>query len=307
MSHLVKLFAMLVALATAGACAAGDDLRSIAIQQTLAVTAPLTEHDASTDPHLDAFYANMMKMLPQQRAEHALELAINRHADAAEYVMRNAQNWRGQLQSSDRLAALTLTAMNSPRLNVRMAGFEVQLAQDGVAKTPQEVEHLIQRLHEDPHGVGAWELWHLGVLGARGVARERIFSVLVATTRSEDNELRHWAVESLAPFGGVEIINPLLSVAANDRLQTIRERAFCGLTESGTLRLAERYAAIPGLLAIAEDPHSDRQNIDWSYQALREITNIRDLPQDPRVWRVRLRSLGLLAQTTWRSVRAPRL
>jgi hypothetical protein len=33
---------------------------------------------------------------------------------------------------------------------------------------------------------------------------------------------------------------------------------------------------------------------DWAYQALREITSVRDLPNEPEIWRERLQTLGLL-------------
>ena len=255
------------------------------------------EHGVSTDPHFDALYAGMVEALPpQRRAEQALNLAVNRYAGAAEYVMRNVQGWRGKIESGDKLTAMVSAAMNSPRLEVRMAGIELQLAEDGVAKTPQSVEHLIQRLHEDSRGVGAWMLWHLGAIGARGIERERILSVLNAYSHSEDETLRRWTVGALSMFGGTKVIEPLLAVAANDRVSTIRESAFCGLAQSATLQLTERYNAIPSLLAIAKDPRCDQQNIDWSYQALREITGIRDLPQQSMLWRERLHGMGLLTR-----------
>ncbi len=290
-----RLIVLILGLSIARLFAAGNELHVTAIRQiSNGVPLPM-QTGLSTDPRFDAFYADMVEAMPaQERAEHALQLAINRSDGAADYVILNAQNWRGQLKPDERPAAITLAAMNSPRLEVRMAGFEVQLAVDGLAKTPQEVEHLIQRLREDPRGVGPWELWHLAVLGARGIDRERIFSVLVAKTRDDSDELRRWAVVALGMFGGVGVIDPLLSTAANDRVPSIRESAFCALAQSATLQLAERYRAIPGLLAIAQDPGSDHQNIDWSYQALREITNIRDLPQQPSAWRTRLQSLRLL-------------
>ena len=255
------------------------------------------EHGVPTDPHFDAFYADMVDALPpQRRAEQALNLAVNRYAGAAEYAMRNAQGLRGKIESGDKLTAMVSAAMNSPRLEVRMAGIEVQLAEDGVAKTPQSVEHLTQCLHEDPRGVGAWMLWHLRVLRARGIDRKHIFGVLNAYIHSEDETLRRWAVEALSMFSRAEVIDPLLAVAANDRLPSIRENAFCGLAQSATLQRAERYNAIPGLLVIAQDPRSDQQNIDWSYQALREITGIHDLPQQPMLWRERLQGMGLLTR-----------
>jgi hypothetical protein len=286
---------MFLCIAAIRAFATGDDLRIAALQPLNAIAAPPIAHVASSEAQFEAFHARMLEALPpQERAEQSLRLAIDRSIGAAGYVMRNAQAWRGRIESDNRLDAMIATAMNSPQLEVRMAGFEVQLAEDGVAKTSQEVEHLIQRLHEDPRGVGPWMLWHLGAIGARGVDRERILAVLVANSRSESDELRRWTVESLNLLGGAEAIVPLVSIATNERSSSIRERAFCGLAQSGTFQRVERYRAVPGLFAIATDPRSDRQNIEWSYQALREITGIRDLPQQPILLRERLQATGLL-------------
>lgn len=290
----IRLLGLPLALLAAGVLASGGDLRAPPAQPLHIAITPLTQGQA-TDPQFDAFYQRMVEALPPpQRAERLLELSINGAKGAADYTLHHAQDWRGQLGSGERLAAVIAVAMNSPRLEVRMAGFEVQLAQENLATTPQEAEHLIARLHEDPHGVGAWMLYHLGLLAARGVERARIVAVLVATSHAQDVELRQWAVEALALSGGADAIAPLLSVAANDASATIRERAFCGLAQSGTFHIAERYDAVPGLLAIATDPRADRQNVAWSYQALREITGIRDLPDDPVAWRARLRETGLL-------------
>jgi len=294
MPRSICLIALSLCIAAASAFAASEELRAAAARPLKALAAPPIAHGWPTDPQFDAFQARMEALPPQERARQALGLAIDGSIGAAEYVTRNAQAWRGRIESGNGLETMIVTALNSSRLEVRMAGFEVQLAEDGVEKTPQAVEHLIQRLHEDARGVGPWMLWHLGVIGARGVDRERILAVLVATRHSENDELRRWAVESLNLFGGAGAIEPLLCVAANERSSSIRERAFCGLAQSGTFQPADRHAAIPGLLAIAEDPRSDRQGIDWSYQALREITAIRDLPQQPMLWRERLQAMGLL-------------
>jgi hypothetical protein len=47
-------------------------------------------------------------------------------------------------------------------------------------------------------------------------------------------------------------------------------------------------------MQIAASDQSDRQTLDWTYQALREITGISDLPNDPAKWRERLARVGLL-------------
>ena len=90
------------------------------------------------------------------------------------------------------------------------------------------------------------------------------------------------------------MIAPLLELGINDYSNAVRERAFCGLTDSATLHLAERYEAVPGLLRIAENPSSDRQTLAWTYQALREITGIHGLPDDAVRWRDQLQDAGLL-------------
>lgn len=290
--RLTCLFAA-CALAGALASAVAGELQLAMPQPDAREAFPFGEQAPA--PRFDAFYAGMVESLPPaERAGRALELAIDGYAGAADYVLRQAPGWRGQLKQSERLSAMIGVAMNSPRIEARMAGFEVQFALDGIVASPAQVEHFIALLKEDPRGTGPWMLWHLGALGARDVDRERIFGVLVAYSRSDDETLRRWAVEALDLFGGSEAIAPLLEIAATDPSATIRERAFCGLAQSGTFRSDERRLAVPGLFAIATDPRADRQQVDWSYQALREITGIRDLPQQPMAWRERLRRQGLL-------------
>ena len=295
MSRATHLVRILLALAIVIPLATGNASQVAGLPPGSAIAAPTAAANPSLGPQRAGFDATLPQSAqPQHRAERALKMAIDRVDGAADYVLRYGQNWRGRIQSNDKLAALIVTAMNSSQTEVRMAGFEMQLAVDGVAKTPQEVEHLIQRLHDDPKGVGSWELWHLGALGARGVDRERILGVLIVYSHSRDDELRRWAVESLNLFGGSDVIDPLLSVAANDSSPTIRDRAFCGLAQLGMIQPGVRYRAIPGLVEIAQNPGSDPQTVDWSYEALRDITGIRDLPQQPALWRARLQSLGLL-------------
>lgn len=292
---MMRKILLTLCLITTGAFAASNELRVATLRQLRAIAQPLFEQGEATDPHFDAFYAGMVDaMPPQERAERALELAINRSTGAAEYVMGNAQSWRGRIKPGERLTALVTTAIDSPLLQVRMAGFEAHLAQYDLEKSPAEVDRLQRRLADDPQQAGPWALWSMGVLGARGVDRERIFHNLLSASHEQNDALRRWAVDALAEFGGAEVIDPLLEIATHDNLMAVRERAFCGLAESGTLLLAERYMAVPGLMEIADNRQSDRQTLEWTYQALREITGVRDLPDDPGPWHERLRSLGLL-------------
>lgn len=282
-------------LITTAAFATSSELRSIALEQLRSIAQPLFQRGEATDPHFDTFYTDMVEALPpQERAERALELAINRFTGAAEYVTQNAASWSGTIKSSERLNALIGTAVESPLIETRMAAFEVHLAEYGLRKDKVTVDGFLKMLNDGEKDSEHWSLWNLALLGARGVERESIFSNLVYFAHASDDDMRQHAVDSLAKFGGAEIVPTLLDVAGHDKSAFVRERAFCGLAESGTLLLAERYMALPGLLAIAQDPKSDQQTRDWTYQALREITSLRNVPNDSKAWRDQLEKVHLL-------------
>ena len=287
----------LLLIVTSGAFATIPTLREAAVQQWRSISAPLFGHGDATDARFDDFYAAMVEDLPpQQRAQRALELSINRSDGAAEYVAREAAGWIGQITPSPRLDALVEAAMSAPRIETRMAGFEVFLASFGLHKTSAQADQLLVRWDENPVQNGPWMMWALAMLGARGVDRERIYARLLEATQLSDVPQRKAAVDALARLGGAEIVDPLLSIAASDPSPIVRERAFCSLASTGTLLLAERYQAVPGLLFIAESPRSDQQTRGYSYQALKEITNFYELPADPGIWRDKLAAVGLLAE-----------
>lgn len=293
-----SMYRMLIALfglTTAIGFAASPQLRDAAISQLRSIAEPLFEHGVVAEPRFDAFYTDMVESLaPQEKVEHALELAINRRIGAAEYVMQNAQSWRGQFASTPKLRTLINTSADAPMMEIRMAGFEIYLAQYGLEKSVDEVDRMLAQLSADPRNRGAWALWNLGVLGARGIDRVRIYNELLSTLNGRDAELRRFSLEAMAIFGGVESIAPLLDVATLEPDANLRERAFCALAQSGTLLVAERYEAVPELLAISEDAHADAQSVSWAYQALREITAVHGIPNDSAAWRDHLQAAGLL-------------
>lgn len=289
-----RLLVSMLALTSLGAFAAhGDVTRMVAALRSLAE--PLLGHGDAIAPRFDTFYAGMVEALPpQERTERALELAIDNYQGAADYVVDRAQTWRGQFKASPSLDALLHAALNSRRVEVRMAAFELSLAEYGLQKTPVEIDRLLARRATDPQGSGPWALWNMSMIGARGVERERIYGILVDAVRDNDESQRRWAVDALARFGGEEIVDPLLTIAAHDPSIEVQERAFCGLAQSGTLQLAERYRAVPGLLAIADDLGASVQQRAWAFQALREITETYDVADDVSAWRVALDRAGLL-------------
>ena len=88
----------------------------------------------------------------------------------------------------------------------------------------------------------------------------------------------------MAYLGTDEVIEPLLDVFRNDRSPMIRERAACGLAQSGMLSDRQRRTAIPRLLDYADDGGMDGETHKWVFQALRDITG-QTLPHDAAAWR----------------------
>jgi len=191
---------------------------------------PLAQRGTATEAGFDAFHRDMVeRMRPQFRAEAVLQMAINGYDGATDYAIAKAQSWRDEVEPTATLQAMLDTAMSSPRIEVRMAAVEVALAQSNLGKTPAQVDELIAKLRDNPGEYDAWALWSLGAIGARGVERERIFGELLAATSGADAGGRADAVNALAVFGGAEVVEPLLAVAAGDTDPGVQERAFCGL------------------------------------------------------------------------------
>jgi hypothetical protein len=96
--------------------------------------------------------------------------------------------------------------------------------------------------------------------------------------------IRYWAVEGLAYLATDAAIAPLLDVFHDDPSPTIRERAACGLTQSGMFSAAQRRTAVPRLLDFAEEGGLDPATRTWAFEALRDITG-ESLPHDALLWR----------------------
>ena len=177
-----------------------------------------------------------------------------------------------------------MTAINSDDLVVRAAGIEVDIAARDLEKNAATVDRLEPLAHEGEQGPRANALWDLGLIGNRGVERERIAQILLSSIHDENTNIRYWAVEGLAYLGTDEVIAPLLDAFHDDPSPTIRERAACGLAQSGMLSERQRRTAVPRLLDFAEEFGMDDTTRGWVFQALRDITG-QSLPRDPAAWR----------------------
>jgi len=221
---------------------------------------------------------------PQSQAELLLERAINHYDGANDQIAARVDGWHGKLKMTPSLQSLFTTALNSNDLRVRAAAIEVDLAALHVPKTSAAVDQFAAQAESGDQKTAVWGLWTLGLLGNRGVEPQRAAQVLTAHVHDSNENIRYWAVEGLAYLGTDEVIPILLETFHDDPSPTIRERAACGLAQSGMLSEEQRRTAIPELLNFADDPSLDPQTHTWVYQALRDITG-QSLPNDPASWR----------------------
>jgi len=234
----------------------------------------LSEHELESLDKMDA----------QAQATLLLERSINHYRGANREIDQRVAKWRGDIKLDQKLNGLFVTALNSDDLRVRAAAIEVDLAARNLEKTSEQIDKLEPAARDGQQGPRANALWNIGLLGSRGVQPDRAAEILTSAIHDDNVNIRYWAVEGLAYLGTDATINPLLEVFRNDPSGMIRERAACGLAQSGMLSEKQRRTAVPKLLEYAEDPALDDETHKWVFQALRDITGA-TLPHDAASWR----------------------
>jgi len=234
----------------------------------------LSEHEAEA---LDG-------MTPQSQAELLLERSINHYRGANAQIAARVERWRGHLTMEGRLHELFTTAINSDDMTVRVAGIEVDVAARNLRKDGSTVDRLEQTARFGEQGPRVNAMWDLALVGNRGLEPDRIFEILVPSIRDDNQNIRYWAVESLAYLAVDKAIPPLLETFHDDPSPMIRERAACGLSQSGMFTAEQRRSAVPSLIGFAEDGSVQGDTRDWVFQALRDITG-QALPHEAAAWR----------------------
>jgi HEAT repeat protein len=224
-------------------------------------------------------------MPPQSQAELLLERAINHYSGAVQQIAARVDRWRGHLTLDGRLHDLFITAINSDDLTVRVAGIEIDIAGRHLTKDSSTVDRLepVARFSEE-QGPRANALWDLALVGNRGVDSDRVGEILLSAIHDDNVNIRYWAVEGLAYLATDAAIPHLLDIFHDDPSPLIRERAACGLAQSGMFSAEQRRTAVPRLLDFAQDGGLDADTHTWVFQALRDITG-QTLPHDAAAWR----------------------
>ncbi len=227
---------------------------------------------------------HLNEMSPQSQAQLLLERSINHYRGANDQIAARVDRWRGKIKLDQQLNSLFSTALNSDDLRVRAAAIEIDIASRNLEKSIASVDKLEPDARSAEQGPRVNALWDIALLGNRGVEPQRAFDIIVASLHDSNENIRYWSVEGLAYLGTDETIAPLLQMFHDDPSPTIRERAACGLAQSGMLSEHQRRSAVPKLLDFAEDPSLDRTTHEWVFQALRDITG-QSLPHDAALWR----------------------
>ena len=224
------------------------------------------------------------KMPSQSQAGLLLERSINHYRGANDQIAARVARWRGDIELDDHLRGLFMTALNSDDLRVRAAAIEIDLAARNMQKTSAQVDELEPAARNGEQGPRANALWDIGLLGNRGVEPDRAAEILTSSIHDSNVNIRYWAVEGLSYLGTDAVINPLLEAFRDDPSPMIRERAACGLAQSGMLSEKQRRTAVPKLLDYSDDQALDEETRKWVFQALRDITG-QSLPHDSAAWR----------------------
>lgn len=224
------------------------------------------------------------RMKPQKQAEALLELAVTHKDGAVDQISSRVGRWQGKVKWDSQIATLTTAALNSSDMRVRESGIEVELAAYGLAKNSASLDYLLRTAESPDHAQKIWALWALGLMANRGVDADHVVQVLIGHLKDADEDSRRWAVEGLALSGSGRAIEPMLKAMHDDPGASVRERAACGLAESGMFTREQRLTAVPQLLSYSDDPSLDAQTHGWAFQALGDITRQR-LPHDSNAWR----------------------
>jgi hypothetical protein len=231
----------------------------------------------------DADVERIRALPAQDQAEELLERAIGHDERALELFDQQVESWIGHIRMSDRMRLLERRSEYSKDLRVRYANADLNLALDGWQKNKRAADLLIERSRTDIHYRAA-AVYFLGMLAGRGVDYDRIHGVLLDYARNDkDATVRQWAVEGMRYLGKDEVLDELFAVFTEDPSNSVRDRAGCNISDCGNFMRKQRMRMVPKLIDLAMNPHTTSQMRNWSFLALREITD-ENLPADAIAW-----------------------
>jgi hypothetical protein len=220
----------------------------------------------------------------QAQAEELLERAIRHDPRALDLFEQNIGVWLGDIKLTDRMKQLEWRSRFSTDLRVRYANADLNLAMDGWSKTDNSADLLMAKAESEPNYRQA-AVYFMGMMAGRGVGYDRIYPVLVDYARNNpDANVRQWAIEGMRYLGTDEALDVLFESFTHDPSDAVRNRAGCNISDCGNFMRKQRMRMVPKFIELAEDSQTTPLMRNWSFMALREITD-QSLPADASAWR----------------------
>ncbi len=221
---------------------------------------------------------------PQQQAEELMARAIEHDSSAPPAMTQRMPIWVGHLQLTSNLGQLEDRARYSSDLRVRRSEADLELALDGWSETPNSADLLMSLAKSDPASRPR-ALYFLGILAGDDVESERAHQFILDSARNNpDPTARQWATEGLRFVGTDAALDELFEIFSQDRSFAVRDRAGCNITDCGVFERKQRLRLVPRLIDLVSDSHANPQMRNWSFLALRGITD-ENLPSDAAAWR----------------------
>jgi|SRR5215469_4804325 len=235
-------------------------------------------------PLSDSDVQRLQGMPEQAQAEELLERAIRHDPLALDLFEQNIGIWLGDIKLTDHMKQLESRSRFSTDLRVRYANADLNLAMDGWSKSDNSAELLIAKAESDPAYRPA-AVYFMGMMAGRGVGYARIYPVLIDYARNHpDPTVRLWAVEGMRYVGTDEALDVLFESFTHDPSNAVRDRAGCNISDCGNFMRKQRMRMVPKFIELAENPRTVAMMRNWSFLALREITD-ENLPADASAWR----------------------
>ncbi|MGA7924431.1 MAG: HEAT repeat domain-containing protein [Candidatus Sulfotelmatobacter sp.] len=246
----------------------------------MSTKSPVQNYSALTDTDVQ----RLQGMSEQAQAEELLERAIRHDARALDLFEQNIGIWLGDIKLTEHMKQLEGRSRFSTDLRVRYANADLNLAMDGWSKTDNSVDLLTAKAESDP-GSRPAAVYFMGMMAGRGVGYDRIYPVLVEYARNDPNAtVRQWAVEGMRYLGTDEALDVLFESFTHDPSDAVRNRAGCNISDCGNFMRKQRMRMAPKFIELVEDPQTTPLMRNWSFMALREITD-ESLPADAAAWR----------------------
>jgi hypothetical protein len=231
----------------------------------------------------DADVERVLAIPAQGQAEELLERAIGHDTRALEVFDQQLASWIGHIRMTDRMRQLEQRSRFSKDLRVRYANADINLALEGWQKNQSSADLLIERARTDPHYRAA-AVYFLGMLAGRGVDYERIHGVLLDYAKNDqDATVRMWAIEGMRFLGKDEVLDELFTSFTEDPSTNVQNRAGCNISDCGIFTRKQRMRMVPQLIDLALNSRTTRQVRNWTFMALREITD-ENSPADAVAW-----------------------